>query len=470
MQKQNCAVLCNVDVVIVGGGFAGVCAAVAAARAGANTVLIERDGMLGGQAAEVYTFGLDAVIDRNGHQLIRGIPWEIIQRTVAEGQSDPMWTKMDFRQMEREGVDATMRKFGLTASFMSHQYLNPEAFRYVLQTLIDNEGITTLLESPLIGTVLEGNRVIGVMVQGNYSPFAVMGQVVVDATAHAAVASFAGRLFPCPEVYVGTHPRVAGVQIHRLLEYLRDHLDDVEFVDIELSDHDSLIQLVQRGSPLLMKGFSAVLQKAIIDNSTYKTLGRGNPPFLKFFYDRDGCGTYWVHSDKWSRTKLDDPVHLSKTIAEMRKQQWLTHRLFRTYVPGFKRAHLMDTQPHIARAFHISRGSGGFTECDIPWEYIKRGGKVFEDSIARIMGHPSMGQAADGFQLPYMSLLPKKLEGLLVTGKAACRFVHYHGTCGAVGQAAGVAAALATREGVSLRKLPVSLVQQELHRQGAVVF
>jgi hypothetical protein len=338
MPAYEVPVLANVDVVVAGGGFPGVCAAVAAARAGATVALIERDGMLGGQAAEIYTFGLDAVIDNNGRQLIRGLPWEIIQRTVAEGQSDPMWTEVDFQRMECEGIEATMREFGLARTFKSHQYLNPNAFRYVLQNLVDREGITTLLESPLSGVMLEGNRVMGVVAQGDYGPFAVAAKVVVDTTPHAAVAALTGRPFLHPEVYTGTHPRVAGVQIHRVLEFLCAHPDDVAFVGVESPDLDTLTRLVERGIPLWMKGFRAVQERGIADDSDYEMLGYGDPPFLMFFYDRDGCGTYWVHANDWARTKLDDPVHLSRTIAEMRKRQWLTHKLFREYVPGFEQA------------------------------------------------------------------------------------------------------------------------------------
>ena len=74
------------------------------------------------------------------------------------------------------------------------------------------------------------------------------------------------------------------------------------------------------------------------------------------------------------------------------------------------------------------------------------------------------------WQLPYRSLIPKGLEGVLITGKPACRFLHFHATHAAVGQAAGVVAALAARERVPLRKLAVRGVQEELARQGAVVF
>jgi hypothetical protein len=219
-----------------------------------------------------------------------------------------------------------------------------------------------------------------------------------------------------------------------------------------------------------MSGFRRARQRALADDPAYEITGRGDPPTLMFFYDRDGCGTYWIHSNEWRYTQLDDPFHLSRTTAEMRKRQWLTHKLFREYVPGFERTHLMDIHPHIARALLRSKESGGFTEYDIPKEHIEKDGNLYEDSIARVMGHPDDGQSPSGFQVPLRSLIPKGLEGLLVTGKPACRFLHYHGTNAAIGQAAGVAAAVAAKDGVLLRKLSIEKVQRELKRQGAIMF
>lgn len=471
MPERAAPVWGEVDVVVAGGGFPGVCAAVGAARAGAKVVLVERDGMLGGQAAEIYTFGLDGFVDNNGTQFVKGIPWEIVQRTLSEGQSDPVWTEVDYTRMEQDGVVAEMRRFGMSATpFKSQTYLNPNAFRYVLQALVDEEGITTFLESPLVGVIAEGSRVRGVVAQGCYGPFAVEAGVVVDTTPHAAVAALAGRPFAYPEVYTGTHPRVAGVAIHRLLGYMRDHPEEVEVQGATSSAPEFLKQLIDRGMALIMRGFRRARERALADDPAYAITGHGDPPMLIFFYDRDGCGTYWVHSNEWRRTRLDDPFHLSRTVAEMRKRQWLTHKLFREYVPGFERAHLVDIHPHIARALLRSKEPGGFTEYDIPYEYIEKDGKRYEDSIARVMGHPDAGQAEEGFQVPYRSLIPRGLEGVLVTGKPACRFFHYHGTNAAIGQAAGVAAAVAARDGVPLRVLSVAKVQEELKRQGAVVF
>ena len=460
----------DLDVVVVGGGFPGVCAAVAAARAGARVAIIERDGMLGGQAAEIYTFGLDGFIDNNGRQFVKGIPWEIVQRTLAEGQSDPAWKDVDYGRMEREGIEAEIQRFGMAAisPFKSQTYINPNAFRYVLQAMVDEEGVTTFLENPLVGVIAEGNQVRGVVAQGCYGPFAVTAKVVVDTTPHAAVAAVAGRSFSYPEVYTGTHPRVAGVNIHRLLEYIGDNPDDVEVKGVKSNAPEFLKDLIDRGIALLMAGFMKVRQKALTEDPIYKLIERDDPAL--FFYDRDGCGTYWIHTNEWRRTKLDNPLHLSRTIAEMRKRQWVTHKLFRDYVPGFEQSHLMDINPHIAMALLRSMESGGFTEYDIPKEHIEKDGKLYEDSIARVMGHPDNGQATEGFQVPYRSLIPKELDGLLVTGKPACRFLHYHCTNAAIGQAAGVAAAIAAKDGVPLRELSVAKVQGELKKQGAVVF
>ena len=469
--ERTVPILQQADVAVVGGGFPGVCAAVAAARAGARVALVERDGMLGGQAAEIYTFGLDGFVDNDGQPFVRGIPWEIMQKTVAEGQSDPAWNAVDYGRMEREGVEAEMGRLGMaSAPTKSQTFVNPNAFRYVLQKMVDAEEIAIFLEAPLVDVLVEEGRVAGVVVQGDYGSYAVESQVVVDTTPHAGVAALAGHPFPFPEVYTGTHPRVAGVEIDPLLDYATEHSDDVEIQGVLEKTPESLKELVKGGMALIFRGFARARQQALAVDAEFAAIGRGDPPGLLFFYDRDGCGTYWVHADEWRLTRLDDPAHLSRTIAEMRKQQWLTHRFFRERIPGFAHAHLMDVHPHIARALLRSQEPGGFTEYDIPWEHIEDGGNLYGDSIARVMGHPDTGQATAGFQVPYRSLIPRELDGLLVTGKPACRVLHYHGTNAAIGQATGVAAAVAAREGVAPREAAVGEIQRELSRQGAVVF
>jgi len=456
-------------VVVVGGGFGGVCAAVGAARVGASVVLIERDGLLGGQAAEVYTFGLDAVVDNNGRRIIQGLPWEIIRRTIEEGQSDPVWQKVDFGRMEREGVSREMERLGTSCQYKSHQYLDPHAFRYILHEVLDEAKVTAFLESHLVDVMLDGDRVAGVVAQGEYGPFALHGKVVVDTTPQAAVAALAGHPFPHPKVYFGTHPRVAGVDIDRLLEYVAENPSQVEVEAAISQAPDFLRSLVADGVSLLMTGFSDARAQAIGHDPAFEITGRDQSGTLWFMYEREGLGTHWIKVSGWGTSRLDDPLHMSRTIDVYRKSQWLTHKLFRDHVPGFERAHLVDANPHVARSLVRSNDPGSFTEEPIPWEHVEQDTPMPTQSVARVMGHPDAGQAPGGWQLPYRSLIPRDLEGLLVTGKPAGRLIHYHGTVAAVGHAAGVAAAVAARSGSPLRELPVQAVQGELKRQGAVV-
>ena len=471
LPARDVSVLAQVDVIVVGGGFPGACAALGAARAGARVALVEQDGLLGGQAANMYTFGLNSFVAENGRPVIKGLPWEIVCRSVAEGQSEPLWDMLDYERMDSEGIDVQLEELELPSRpYQNDTYVNPGAFRYVLQNMVDEEGIVTFLESRLSDVLLDGDQIRGIVAMGAYGPFAIESKVVVDTTPQAAVAALAGHPFPHPEVYTGTHPRVAGVDIHLLIQYIVDNPNEVRVRGWESVDRELLESLVERDFSMLLSGFASARKRAIADDPAYAITGRGEEKSFTFLYDRDGCGSYWIKVQGWGRTRLDDPLHLSQTIAAHRKSQWLTHKLFREYVPGFERAHLMDVYPHISRSLLRSRETSEFNEYGIPWEHIEKDGALYEDSVARIIGHPGMGQSTDGFQIPYRSLIPRGLGGLLVTGKPACRTVHIHATCAAVGQAAGVAAAIASKDVTPLRELDVAMVQEELQRQGAAVF
>ena len=446
-----------------------MCAAVAAARAGTKAVLIERDGMLGGQASAIYTFGLDAVFDEVGRLIIPGLPWEIIRRTYELGNSDPWWSSLDYKVLQEQGYEAALTPLGGGVAWKSHSYLDRQDFRQVLREMLLEEDIKVLLETPVTGVVLNGSVVGGVVVQGPLKPYTVTAKTVVDTTPQAVVAAAAGKPFGFPEVYLGSHPHVSGVDILPLIDFAVSHTDEVDVLGIADPHREDLIDRFRRGVSISFTGFAGIYGEVCKEASEFRELGRtGSHPFL-FFYNGEGRGTYWIHSKKGRTSRLDDPLDLSETILMLRRHQWLTHRFFRRHVPGFENASLEDVHPHIARSLRISREAGDFTDYDVPWEDIERGGSDRTDTILRIMGHPEKGQAQGGWMLPYASLLPKGLEGLLVTGKPACRFIHYHGTCAAVGQAAGVAAALAAEQGVHPRMLDVDPVRSELRRQGAKV-
>ena len=461
-------IILEVDVLVVGGGFAGVCAAVAAARTGAKVAVMERDGLLGGQAAEVYTFGLDGFFGDTGRRVIAGLPWEIVRRTAELGDADPSWTEVDYELLQRAGYDAALTEIGLSSEWKSHAWLDRGAFRHVLRSLCREEAVEVVLESQVGGTMLEGERVTGVIAQGAYGPFAIAAAVVVDTTPSAGVAATAGRQFVYPDIYLGTHPHVSGVDIERLIVFACEHPDDVSVLGSD-REPTALAARAARGLPLQFTGFSAVRARAIADDPVYEETGRTEKGDNLFFYDRDGRGTFWLRTKDSRFSRLDDPLHMSKAILALRGCQWLTYRMFRRYVPGFERAHLEDVHPHIARALIVSKEPSGFTDYDMTWTDIEAGGPDRDDYVVRVMGHPLSGQSSGGWLLPYAAMLPKGLEGLLVTGKPVCRFIHYHGTVGAVGHAAGVAGALAALGKTSPRRLDAGAVRDELRRQDAVV-
>ena len=253
-------------------------------------------------------------------------------------------------------------------------------------------------------------------------------------------------------------------------ERLNKRADDLTDRGLDENDCPRLRELIDAGVSLLFSGFSGARRRAVAADPAFEGTGMDDDNTIWFFYEQDGYGSYWVHSSTALRnTRLDDPLLLSRTIVHFRKKQWLTHRVFRDHVPGFEKARLMDVHPHTARARHQSKEPAGFTESDIPWDHIAKG-ESYSDSVARVMGHYDKGASTDGWQFPYRSLIPKSLEGILVTGKPACRWLHLHATHAAVAQAAGVAAALAAKDNLPLRKLDPSDIRSRLEQQGAIVF
>lgn len=480
--QKNLNILYDCDVLVVGGGFPGVCAAVGAARAGAKTVLVERNGVLGGQAAEVDTWGLDGFVDNYGKQIIRGIPWELLQRTVKEGGSDTLWTRINMDTLENKGVEPALQEIGLdayipyieTGTYMNpfnDQYINSNAYRYAAQCMLEEAGVEILIDMPVIDVLLEGNKVSGIVIQGEFEKFAILAKVVVDTTQQAIVCAFAGKTIAHRKIYMGTLPRVSGVDIEELLQYIGQTQEQwlLRPMAGKTAEPCEMRELVRGGNPLAIHGFETALMQAVEKDKAFEPLLRKDTSQLMFFYEHDGLGAYWTFGDNFDRVMADDPIAMSRAVLAGRKQQWLQHKFFTSYIPGFSRAQLVDTYPHISKAYEQSMEPGNFTEYDVTAKEITEGVTDRKDVILRIMGHPRSNNCPRGWLLPYGSLIPKGLDGILVTGKPACRKIHYIATCAAVGQAAGVAAAIAAISNKTVRQAEIKDILQQLENQDAIV-
>lgn len=467
--------LASVDVLVVGGGFPGICAALASARAGARTMLVERNAVLGGQAAEIDTWGLDGFLDIDGKLLITGIPWEILNRTLAEGQSDPLFTRIDYDLMAREGIPAALHKADLDPyipysrpdSWMNafnDQYVNPNAYRYVSLKLLEEAGVEVLYQMPVVDALLDGTAVRGVVVQGeNGAKYVIEAKRIVDTSQSASVCTFAGRPFPHSNAYMGTLVRVGGVDVQRLLQFIRENDEDWFLRPMigKKADPDEMEQLVRGGNPLFIHGFMKTLERAIADNPEYRALKRSNGEHVWFFYERDGMGVYPTFGDGFEAVDVADPRDYSRAVGAARKQQWIMHRFFRDYVPGFERAHLMDVYANISKAIRMSDEPGDFTDYGIAQKDLQ-GRSERDDILTYVRGHPHCGQNERGWGIPLASLIVRGLDNVLVTGKPASRMIHYIATCAKVGEAAGAAAAVSALADTPLRETDVEAVRRKI--------
>ena len=270
---------------------------------------------------------------------------------------------------------------------------------------------------------------------------------------------------------MGTLPRVGEIDIEKVIDYIRKNPDDKWFLRPMVGkkpDPEEMEQLVKAGAPLAIHGFTKALQQAVKDDPRYELIER-MCDVLMFFYEKDGVGAYWVIDDTLHNTNVADPKEYAKAINTVRQQQWLVHKFFTRYIPGFEKAQLLDTYANVSKAYHQTWEPSGFTEYDITPEEIKEGKTEREDWIVKILGHPMSGQNADGWYVPLAAMIPKGLEHILVTGKPACRKIHYIASCGLVGQAAGAAAAESIREKKDFRATDAKAVRSLLKEQDVLL-
>ncbi|MHB8993521.1 MAG: FAD-dependent oxidoreductase, partial [Chloroflexota bacterium] len=191
-ERRELPVTRSVDVLVAGGGTAGLVAAVAAARTGARTLLVERNGFMGGAITAAMMAQISA-----GAVAVTGIGREIVDRLNAMG--------------------------GVEGSFLIP--IDPEAFKLIALEMLDEVGVETLLYSSVVGTVLQGDRVHGVIVENKSGRQAIQARVTIDATGDGDVCAWAdapivkgreadGKMRPVSIIF-----KMAGVDIPDMVRY-----------------------------------------------------------------------------------------------------------------------------------------------------------------------------------------------------------------------------------------------------------
>lgn len=450
------------DVVVCGGGPGGLAAAISAARAGASVIVIERHSCLGGNCTAALVTSWNN-LEREGAAEMEGVYQELIERLAAIG-----------------GIAGT--RDGVRQCFF-----DPEALKLVLDEMMAEAGVRVLFHTMIAKALVEDDRVVGVVIQSKSGREAVLGTVVVDATGDADVAFSAG--VPCTagrEQDGKMQPatlkmRVVGVDEDELELFLKDNPKEV-FVQAHLKESfDGQIREAPRMSFGPNKGEFKGRCYIGFPSLVARAKAEGMAMFTDYihFHSMSRRGEMMVNMARVNGVDATDVESVSKAEAEGRREAHLLLKLLRKYVPGFANAYLAQTGEHIG----IRESRRIIGEHVLTQEECEKG-VLFPDTIATAYstmldvhdpaggGFTVLRPLPHGVNVPYGSILPLKRDGLLVAGRClsathvAVGSVRSTHKCMAVGQAAGVAAALSVKHGVQPRRLRAEFVQAELRRQG----
>lgn len=421
------------DLVVVGAGPAGIIAALAAARNGAKTLLIERYGFVGGMAATGLAFL--TFHDAHGRQVIRGIPEEMVDRLIASGHSVG---HIDARSIEPRFDSITTTPF------------HPEGMKQVGLEMLLESGVDLRFHSIVVDALVGNHRIAGVVLEGKAGRELVLSQFTVDASGDGDVAARAGADFEKGRSKDGLMQAVS-------------LMCRVGGVDIKTARKFKARELL------------AMVKQANEKGEVPADVGGIWPSYLP---------TGEVTLNMTSITRIDGTSveDLTRAEIEARRQIPILLNFLRTNVPGYERVYLVETAPMMGiRETRRILGDYVLTEHDVLRE------TQFSDSIAQssygidIHNPTGLGTYLKALEhggshgIPYRCLLPRKVDGLLTAGRCisatheASAAIRVMATCMATGQAAGTAAALSVKSAVPPRDLDIQALQKKLVEQNAVV-
>ena len=425
------------EVAVLGGGPAGIAAAVAAARAGRKTLLIERYGFLGGMgtAAGVTNFcGLHANVHGEMHRVVQGIASELLARIDRIG-----------------GLNAPHLVLGKILA----QAYDTAAYKIAADDLLAHHKVDILFHSLGAGVVMhDKSRINALMVETKAGRQAVRADVFIDCSGDGDLAAWAGAPFEVGDnagsmLYPSMMFRLNGIDPQRAGEAWRTIPALMEKAEASGTHHFPRKAAIVRP------------QKSGIEwRVNFTQLARA-----------DGTAINGLEPDDLTRGEIDG-----------RKQAINAFEFLRT-VPGFEKSYIVDLPPQLGIR-ETRRVVGGYM---LSGEDVL-GCASFEDSIG-VNGWPMESHVAGdvifkfppipesrGFnELPYRMLLPQGLDNLLMAGRCASMThdgqsaARVSGACFAMGEAVGTAAALALSGNTSPRDIRIEKLQQALRQQGAFI-
>jgi len=441
------------DLLVVGGGPGGVSAAVSAARMGIKTLLVDRNGCLGGNMALGLPFL--GFYDCKGRHIVGGFGDELVQRLVDEGAS-----------------------YGHRICPKHHSVVTyqPDRLKVILSDMCREAGVDVLLHCELIDVEHEGRKITRAIFAGRGSRVSVKAKYFID-TGDGDMTCLAGGEYGKGDPQGHLQPpsvllTINGVDDEKFFRYLEENPGEVGHGETHDGKNYTLEYLrAKRNAYFVCLG------------ELYNKLHPlGKWPIeiwavIMIFMPTPG--QIIINGPRQGGVDSTDLVALSEAERKGQKEAFALVEMLKEHVPGFENCYLTNIPAHIGvRETRRVIGTKYLTGEQIT------NGEIPEDTIA-LAGYPIDIHGADDsskfvpirkpFGIPYQCLTSKSFDNLLAAGKCISVDAYVHGStrvisqCLAVGQAAGVGAALACRQNKRPCDVDVQEVRRVLRENGAIL-
>ena len=435
----------EVDILVVGGGPAGIMAARAAAESGLKVMLIESRGYVGGN----LTLGLPILgyLGRKGNQVVEGLPQMLIDRLRARGKASE-------HKPCKNHVSLTI--------------IDSEEVKDVALEMLEDVGVKILFYVFCSDVIKEGNDVKGVIIESKEGREAILAKTVIDCTGDGDVAFRAGVECHKGDADGGMQPPtlmfcMRGVNVQELRDAI---VNRPEEFDMDVMPTEQF-----KSGPFIVVGFRKKIEEA-------REKGYSIPVARTILITGLADDEIWVNMSRVCGVDSTNPTSYTDGEITARMQNDEIERYLRDFIPGFEHAWRDKVAAFMGiRESRVIKGKYVLTADDI------LSCRKFEDAVG-VASYPvdihhshgddcTMMWCPDCYDLPYRMLVPEKVENLLVAGRCASMTheamasARVMSTCIVLGEAAGRAAKIAVEEGVPVSKVNVEAVREDLRENGA---
>ncbi len=455
--QRDIDVLLDCDVLVVGAGMSGFAAAVSAARAGASTVLAERNHFPGGVATSGLMCSIgNYFVTRDGRHVTTGLPVEFIDRLVAEHGTMPHYRRPTQPQIPND----------------------PEVVKRVMIKMLREANVRTLYGSVLCDVLMDGEMVQAGLFHARDQLFAVTARQFVDASGDLSIIGRAGGKYDQINDGSTLLNRMANVDLDKTIDWLEANPDSyLPQCDVPTSLADTIRNWREFGVFHLPHGGGTaigVVRDALASGDYKERFGEHaqNMACFGMFSARCNRGTVLINSN-WFYGDCYDVIAESQREQEGRLLAELQAQFLIKHFPGFENAYLLETAPEIGH--RISRtliGKSRLSADDF------EDGKRFTDVVGLVTEvdrrTEPFGLLTKAGNIPLSILLgDSPPNAILGSAKNPCTerpgMIRGQAGCLVVGRAAGIAAAEAVRQAVPVNAVDIGPVQAELRRQDTLL-